>query len=150
MSDRESKILADVRIAIGSRRDIFAWRCNTGVFAPLHGKKNRVIRSAPNGTPDIIGSQLQHLVATDIVQPNSFQPLERKYHYVYGQAFAIETKTLRGKQRPEQIAWQKAFEASGGLYILARDVEDVIAALGEDDPQFDAARVLNSHRMPVK
>lgn len=53
------------------------------------------------------------------------------WHY-YGQAVAIETKALKGTQRQAQEDWQAAFERVGGVYILARSVEDVLDALGPE------------------
>jgi hypothetical protein len=46
-----------------------------------------------------------------------------------GRAFAIEVKTEKGKQRLAQAAWQSAWEKRGGIYVLARSVEDVYKAL---------------------
>lgn len=42
-----------------------------------------------------------------------------------GKFFAIEVKSAKGKQTEDQQAFQMAVERSGGLYILARSVEDV-------------------------
>jgi hypothetical protein len=44
----------------------------------------------------------------------------------YGHAVCIETKSKSGKQRTDQIRFQKDFEAAGGTYILAKSVDDVI------------------------
>lgn len=43
----------------------------------------------------------------------------------------IEVKTMVGRQSKDQKNWQRNCERSGGLYILARSVEDVEAALRE-------------------
>lgn len=150
MTEKESTLLAKVRLAIGTRPDIMAFRVNTGVFRPLHGDQKRAIRSAPNGTPDLIGTQLCRIKAFHVVNEHSFQPHRKEYHFVYGQAFAIETKTAKGAQRKAQEDWQTAFERVGGLYILARSVDDVIEALGPADETLDVSAVLNSHRQPVK
>jgi len=37
----------------------------------------------------------------------------------------IEVKTKTGKQSPDQILFQKRLEALGGVYIVARSVEDI-------------------------
>lgn len=42
--------------------------------------------------------------------------------------YGIEAKSTKGLQRPEQKEFQKQFEKIGGIYILARSVDDVIAA----------------------
>ena len=48
----------------------------------------------------------------------------------HGTLVGIEVKTKTGRQRPEQILFQKRLEAVGGVYILARSVEDVAQLLG--------------------
>jgi hypothetical protein len=129
---RESPLLADVRLAIGTRRDILAERINTGVFRPLHGDQKRVIRSAPNGFPDINVTQLRRIETRQIIQPNSFQPHERFVWHYYGQRIGIETKSATGAQREAQQDYQRALEAVGGIYILARSVEDVLRVIGPE------------------
>jgi len=102
----EAATQAAIRLALGQRGDVMLFRINVGKFRPLHGDQNRVIQSAPNGTPDLLG----------VVGPN-------------GRALAIEVKSAKGRQREEQVAFQRAWESRGGLYILARSVDDVLSAL---------------------
>lgn len=47
-----------------------------------------------------------------------------------GRAVAIEVKAGNNTQSDDQIAFQAAWERAGGIYILARRVEDVAAGLG--------------------
>lgn len=101
----ESVIQQKIRLALGMRDDIFMFRINVGVFRPMHGDQRRAIRSAPDGTPDLLGVKMP------------------------GQAFGIEVKTAKGQQREAQKNWQKAWEKRGGIYILARSVEDVYKGL---------------------
>lgn len=101
----EAVIQQNIRLALGMRDDIFMFRINVGVFRPLHGDQRRAIRSAPDGTPDLLG----------VKHP--------------GQAFAIEVKAAKGQQREAQKNWQKAWEKRGGIYVLARSVEDVYKGL---------------------
>lgn len=101
----EAIVQQNIRLALGMRDDIFMFRINVGVFRPLHGDQKRAIRSAPDGTPDLLGVKAP------------------------GQAFAIEVKTARGQQRDAQKAWQRAWEKRGGIYILARSVDDVYKGL---------------------
>ena len=100
----EAAIQQSIRLALGMREDIMMFRINVGKFRPLDGGP-RVIQSAAEGTPDLLG----------VISP--------------GRAFAIEVKTSKGKQGIAQVAWQNAWEKRGGIYILARSVEDVYKGL---------------------
>lgn len=126
----ESKLLAEIRLQVGSRKDFLINRINTGVFASPDNPKVR-IRSAPDGFPDAIGTQIRRVKVRKVVESN-FSRYESDEWHVYGQAIAVETKSLRGPQREAQIAWQAAFERVGGIYILARSVEDVLTVLGAE------------------
>jgi hypothetical protein len=108
----EAQIQAAIRLALGQRDDIMLFRINVGKFRPLNGPQDRVITTAPPGTPDLLG----------VLGPN-------------GRALAIEVKDAKGKQRPEQVAFQKAWEARGGLYILARSVDDVLSRIGTGEAE---------------
>lgn len=46
-----------------------------------------------------------------------------------GRFLAIEVKTGRAVQTVEQQTYQRIVEMMGGLYVLARSVEDVAEAL---------------------
>lgn len=46
-----------------------------------------------------------------------------------GRLLGIEVKAEHGRQTSEQIAFQRMMERFGGLYILARSVEDVETSL---------------------
>jgi hypothetical protein len=70
----------------------------------------RLVRFNPPGTPDIVG----------LLRPS-------------GRFVGIEVKSSTGKQRKEQQTMQRVIEAFGGLYVLARSVDDVdraFAAIG--------------------
>ena len=100
----EAAIQQEIRLALGQRQDIMMFRINVGKFRPLDGGA-RVIQSAPEGTPDLLG----------VITP--------------GRAFAIEVKTEKGKQRLAQAAWQSGWVKRGGIYNLARSVEDAYNGL---------------------
>lgn len=101
----ESTVLAECRLYLGAlpANEAMFIRINTGVFKPLYGEQNRAIRSAPNGTADLLG--------------------------IYcGVPVAIETKRPKNSsQRQAQKDFQKAWESAGGVYFLARSVGDVEA-----------------------
>jgi nicotinamide mononucleotide adenylyltransferase len=102
----EAAIQQQIRLALGQRDDVMLIRINVGKFRPLHGDQNRVIVSAPSGTPDLLG-------VWD------------------GKALAIEVKKTKGQQSYEQKMFQRAWESRGGIYVLARSVEDVTRRIGD-------------------
>lgn len=103
----EAAIQQQIRLALGQRDDVMLIRINVGKFRPLHGDQNRVIVSAPPGTPDLLG-------VWD------------------GKALAIEVKRTKGQQNYEQKMFQRAWRARGGIYILARSVDDVLSVIDSE------------------
>lgn len=81
----------------------FFWRANTGASM----QDGRFTRYGIPGQADILGA-------------------------LYGRFVAIEVKTKTGRQSVSQKQWQVNFERGGGLYILARSVEDVKNVLKEN------------------
>lgn len=88
----------------GSRQDMRLWRANTGA-ATLHGHH---VRFGIPGQADLTG-----------MLPG-------------GRRLEIEVKSATGRQTVDQVNFQKMIEKFGGLYILARSVEDVDAAIGSN------------------
>ena len=78
------------------------WKNATGTALSMDGR--RVIKFGLPGASDILG----------IKWP--------------GQFIAIEVKTGSGKQNPDQVAFQKMVESLGGVYVLARNIDDCIKA----------------------
>ena len=97
----EITIQAEILLAIGRMPGAIFWRNQTGA---LPSRTGRVVRFGLVGSPDIIGC-------------------------VRGRFVGIEVKTATGKQRDAQVNFQRAFERSGGLYILARSPADAVAAI---------------------
>lgn len=48
-----------------------------------------------------------------------------------GRFLGIEVKTPTGRQSPEQVKFENMIRRMGGLYVLARSVDDVWEALRE-------------------
>jgi len=101
----EAALQQQIRLTLGQRDDVMLFRINVGKFRPMEGGA-RVIQSAPEGTPDLLG----------VMAP--------------GRAIAIEVKAPKGRQRDAQVAFQRAWEARGGIYVLAKSIEDVYRGLG--------------------
>ena len=102
---KEHEIMQRILISIGSRPDVRVWRNNTGSVKTQDG---RFVTFGLNGSADIIG-------------------LLRG-----GRFLAIEVKSEIGRQSEQQKNFQKMIESFGGLYILARCVEDVTGRLGNE------------------
>ncbi len=101
-------------------RGVFCWRNQTtGIYDPTARRFRK--NSGMNGVADVLG-----------VLPQDFcNHFEAGHSYVkVGRFLAIEVKAAKGKQSLEQFAFQKAVEENGGLYILARSVDDVKSFLG--------------------
>ena len=83
---------------------VFHYRSNTGAVAFKGGAKTRFVRFGTPGAPDIIA-------------------------VVKGQYVGIEVKGEKGEQSQVQYDFQMDLKRAGGLYILARKLEDVTAVL---------------------
>jgi hypothetical protein len=110
-------------------KKIFHWRANTtGIFDPTR----KVFRKSPNtmkGVADIVAiKSSSHLVK----YVDKF-PVQGKAIFEYsameeiGRIVCIEVKSAKGKLSPDQEAFKQNIEANGGIYLLARSVEDVKA-----------------------
>lgn len=98
----EHALVQSILIEFGSRPTLRLWRVNTGAALGRAG----FVRFGLPGMADISG----------IMQG--------------GRRIEIEAKTATGRQSPEQKRWQAMIEKFGGLYVLARSVEDVRKVLG--------------------
>ena len=87
-----------ILIEFGSSPNLFIWKNHTGVARSLDSQ--RIIKYGLQGSADIIG------LISD------------------GRFIAIECKTGSAKQSPKQVKFQLAVERFGGVYILAKSVDD--------------------------
>lgn len=93
----EHEIQQEILLEFGSRHDLKIWRQNTGKLS----SGCRFISFGVLGGGDISG----------IIKG--------------GRRLEIEVKNDKGKQRPSQKLFQQMIESMGGVYILARSVDDV-------------------------
>lgn len=101
MSERE--IQRAILQALGSRSDLRLWRSNTGM---AHDQAGHVVRFGTPGQGDLSG----------LLAPS-------------GRRLEIEVKAPSGKQTQQQKQFQAMIEAMGGLYVLARSVEEAVTAI---------------------
>lgn len=95
--EKEADIQKQILDYLALKR-IFHYRSNSGAFVDAN---EHFYRFGAIGWPDIVC-------------------------VVKGQYVGIEVKAKRGTQSPGQSEFQKNLERAGGLYILARNLDDVI------------------------
>lgn len=105
MSTTETK-LVKAALEFLKLRNIPAWRNNTGAMAIQTQGTKRFVRYGHVGSADILGCM-----------PPA------------GRLLAIECKSAKGKQTAAQEDFEDAITAAGGLYILARTLDDIAESL---------------------
>lgn len=103
-SDAHSRLVNEILIEISKNPRVRAGKAIVGVFRDLHSE--RIIKVGTPGMADING----------IVGPN-------------GLRLEIEVKTGSAGQNKDQKNYQRMIETRGGLYVLARSVDDVLEAI---------------------
>ena len=106
---KEKRIQNDILRAFGTRRWMRLWRAN--VLAARMG--NRFVRAGVPGQADLTG-----------ILPD-------------GRRLEAETKSATGRQTEDQRNFQRMIERFGGVYVLARSVEDVRRRLLEEGYEVD-------------
>jgi len=97
----EKQLQQAILRAFGTRGDLRIWRANVGVARI----GRRVVRFGVTGQADLTG-----------ILPD-------------GRRLEIEVKAPDGRQSEDQKNYQRMIERFGGLYVLARSVEDVERAV---------------------
>jgi hypothetical protein len=87
-------------------RGLVAFRVNAGSLAVGSGRARRYVRLAPAGMGDILA----------ILPPA-------------GRLLSIECKRPGGRLRPSQARWIDLVRAQGGLALVVRSLDQLIAAL---------------------
>ena len=106
MAQRETNIQARILVRLTQEyhpRGIF-WRNNTGVGKSMDGK--RTIRFGCPGSGDILGCLDGRFVSVE-----------------------VKTPAPGSSQEESQRRFQRAFEAAGGLYIVARSPDEAISKI---------------------
>jgi len=102
-SSDHSNLVSAILIAIGSRPDIRVWKNATGIGRSFDGE--RTIAYGLKGSADILGIMAG------------------------GRFLAIEVKTGTAVQTKEQKAFEAMVNKFGGLYVLARSIQELIYKL---------------------
>lgn len=99
----------------GAHPALRIWRANTGMGWFKDGEPAR--KTDPGAYPVRFGTPGQGDIS-GLVLPS-------------GRRLEIETKFARGRQNNDQKSFQRMIENFGGLYVLARSLDDVDRALAE-------------------
>jgi hypothetical protein len=103
----EASLQREILQKFGSRPNVRLWRANAGrALVPTADGGLRPIQVNIPGCPDLIG----------FLAPS-------------GRFLGIEVKAPNGRLRPAQEAFRDALTKAGGIYIVARSVEDVTREL---------------------
>lgn len=102
--NRETAIKNEILLELSRHPQALVWNSPCGTFRSMTDP-SRVIRIGPPGRADLIG-------------------------VIGGRAVAIEVKTSTGRLRVEQERWRDAFQARGGIWVLARSVDDALMGVG--------------------
>lgn len=103
----ESDIQREILRLYGAHPRVRLWRANSGKgLVPTANGGLRSVRMNVTGCPDLIGWIAPH-----------------------GRFLGIECKAERGNLRPEQASFGARLALDGGVYVVARSVADVDAAL---------------------
>ena len=105
-NEEHQKLVDEILFAVGSQKNIRLWIRSVGVARAL--KSDNIISFGVKGEADLQG----------IIAPE-------------GKFLGIEVKTGNARQNPSQKNWQRMIEKFGGVYILARSVEQVLSELEE-------------------
>jgi hypothetical protein len=106
MTTPESKLLAEIREALGGEVDLVLWRNNTGALRDDTGRQVRYGLAV--GSADLIG----------ILAPS-------------GRMFALEVKAPGGKLSIEQQRWIRLAESMGAFARVVRSVPEALKALSD-------------------
>lgn len=101
----ESEIQAGILSYLAMRRDMYAWRNNSGGYFPAPG---RFLRFGERGSADILCIQAP-----------------------VGRLIGIEVKRPGKKPTVYQAGWGKKVQAKGGVYFVVSSVAELKEALGD-------------------
>lgn len=112
---KEAQIQQEIMLEVSKSPHNLIVRRNVGLFKTMDGL--RTVKIGQNGEADVQG----------IIGNQSCPRCGEKIHPM---PFAVEVKDETNTQDADQIKWQKnVWERRGGIYVLARSVEDAMKGL---------------------
>lgn len=122
---KEHLIQNQIIRVFGTRPDLRIWRANCGVGLALSTVQN-ALRLLHGG--DLAGA-IRALREGNVIRYGVPGQADLTGILPSGKRLEIEVKSPGGRQSPEQQNFQAMVEKFGGVYVLARCVEDVRRAL---------------------
>ena len=111
--NRETRTVQNPAVlAVGARRDVLVWRQQAGLYR-AYDNPDRIVRVGLAGMSDA-GMIVAMKITPDLVGKT------------VGVAVQPEFKTSQGKQRAEQLCWQRAVEQRGGVYAIVRSADEML------------------------
>lgn len=117
----EKEIQNSILLTFGRMPEMRLWRVNVGMGYGYYiiQKAVQILKNAG------IKAFLKHFKTISPIRYGQKGAADIQGIIKGGRFLAIEVKTATGRQSPEQKSWQKMIEMYGGIYILARSIEDV-------------------------
>jgi hypothetical protein len=109
VANPESVLMAEIMLAM-SERGLLVWRQHVGTYRPIHG--GAPIKMGLTGMSDI-GAIVPRVVTPEMVGTT------------IGLAVQVEVKTATGRESEAQATWGQVVRNKGGVYVLARSVDDI-------------------------
>lgn len=128
---KEGEIVRAILDYLALRKDVVAWRVNSGAVTGDYKGKRRFVRfNSMKGMSDIIGWRTGEVYHTGCNLHG--YPLTDMTHKLMATRFlAIEVKREGQHPTPAQRSFLDLVNAHGGIGLCATSVDDVIAALGK-------------------
>lgn len=122
MKRTESDLVRAVLQYLATRKDVVAWRNNSGMrIGEYKGRKHVVRFGGLSGASDILGWRRE---VEEAYEPTTTLP------YYVARFLAIECKLPGKTPTPAQQSFLELVRSHGGIAVLAYSLDDVIHGLG--------------------
>jgi hypothetical protein len=136
----ESKLLRDIRLAIGSRPDCRIWRNNVAraVVGVVTWIKQTTTVTLNPGDVIVRNARILHAGlhegSSDLILVRAILITPDMVGSTVGVLGGLEVKDIDGKVSPEQLAWDAMLRRFGARSGIVRSVEEAIAVVEGRSP----------------
>ena len=129
MKEKDLKLAVSEYLQYGTNQGKwYADRLNSGEVIVVVGQSRRRVKLCREGTADFMVIQRKTFQFSHFIRPGEDD--ETTAWFPYCRVTFLELKGDKGKQRPEQGAFQKLVEAQGAEYYIIRSIEELEKVLG--------------------